>query len=86
MTKLLGWFLLSLPLPLTAFGATANELVSQDLFVDHVSTVPANAGQKVGIFVRQKVMAIKKGVKNVSRGEFQVDENGSYKPLPATKQ
>ena len=58
MTKHFGWFLLLLPL--TAIGATANDLVTQDLFVDHVSTVPANAGQKVGIFVRQKVMAIKK--------------------------
>jgi pimeloyl-ACP methyl ester carboxylesterase len=38
-----------------------DEFVTQDLMVDHISTVPANAGQKVGLFVRQKVLAIKKG-------------------------
>ena len=61
---------LLLVLPMTAIGATAgaatgaatkDEFVTQDLFVDHVSTVPANAGQKVGLFVRQRVLALRKG-------------------------
>ena len=58
------WFMpllwcLSWLLPVPALGAAAGELVTRDLLVDHVSTVPANAGQKVGLFVRQKVLAIK---------------------------
>ena len=57
---------LLLVLPMTALGAATgaapkDEFVAQDLFVDHVSTVPANAGQKVGLFVRQKVLTLKKG-------------------------
>jgi pimeloyl-ACP methyl ester carboxylesterase len=46
---------------MTVIGAAADELVTQDMQVNHVSTVPANAGQKVGLFVRQKVLAAKKG-------------------------
>ena len=65
MLKFFGWLLWMLPM--TAMGATSagaitkDDFFAQDLFVDHISTVPANAGQKVGIFVRQKVLAIKKG-------------------------
>jgi pimeloyl-ACP methyl ester carboxylesterase len=64
MPKFFGWLLLLLPM--TVIGAdavnkTKGELFTQDLFVEHVSTVPANAGQKVGLFVRQKVLAMKKG-------------------------
>lgn len=49
---------------MTVLGANAaaqSELVTHDFFVEHVSTVPANAGQKVGLFVRQKVLAQNKG-------------------------
>lgn len=35
--------------------AGSDALVTTDQFVPHVSTVPANAGQRVGLFVRQKV-------------------------------
>ena len=58
---LLGW------LPMMATGAAGGadkgkaEFYTQDFFVDHVSTVPANEGQKVGLFVRQKVLAARKG-------------------------
>ncbi len=62
MARLFNWLLLLLPMTaMGANGATKGDLFTQDLFVDHVSTVPANAGQKVGIFVRQKVLTIKKG-------------------------
>lgn len=65
MVKLFGWLLLVLPMTAIGAGAGAGtaakaEFFTQDLFVDHVSTVPANAGQKVGLFVRQKVLAMKK--------------------------
>ena len=61
MAKFLGWLLLLLPM--TAISANAplkGEFVTQDLSVDHVSTVPANAGQKVALFVRQKVLTVRK--------------------------
>ena len=32
-------------------------LITRDHFVPHVSTVPANAGQTVGLYVREKVKA-----------------------------
>ena len=65
MVKLFGWLLLVLPMTAIGAGAGAGtaakaEFFTQDLFVDHISTVPANAGQKVGLFVRQKVLAMKK--------------------------
>src|SRR5690349_10806329 len=49
-------------LPMTGGAASArDELITQDHYVDHVSTVQANAGQKVGLFVRQKILAVRKG-------------------------
>jgi pimeloyl-ACP methyl ester carboxylesterase len=47
----------------TALAASEGTLVTQDNFVKHVSTVQANAGSPVGIFVRQKVLASKLGRK-----------------------
>ena len=38
-----------------------DSLVTVDHFVPHVSTVPANAGQTVGLHVRQKVLASRQG-------------------------
>lgn len=38
-------------------AAKPDAIVTADHFVPHVSTVPANAGQRVGIFVRQKAPA-----------------------------
>ncbi len=61
MHRLFAWFLLLLPMTAMSAAATKEEFFTQDLFVDHVSTVPANAGQKVGLFVRNKVLTIKKG-------------------------
>ncbi len=41
---------------LAALSSFAQEVVTTvDVFVPHVSTVPANAGEKVGIFVREKI-------------------------------
>ena len=43
---------------LTGTASLAQDGVTTvDLYVPHVSTVPANAGQKVGIFVREKISA-----------------------------
>lgn len=39
----------------------ANEVVAIDHFVDHISTVPANAGQLVRLFVRERVRADHEG-------------------------
>lgn len=47
----------------TALAASEGALVTQDNFVKHVSTVQANAGSPVGIFVRQKVLASELGRK-----------------------
>ena len=47
----------------TALAASEDALVTQDHFVKHISTVQANAGSPVGIFVRQKVLASKLGRK-----------------------
>ena len=33
------------------------EFVTADRFVPHVSTVPANAGQRIGLFVHEKLTA-----------------------------
>jgi hypothetical protein len=44
------------PVPLARAGestqATTTEVTREDMFIPHVSTVPANAGQTVGISVR----------------------------------
>ena len=46
------------PATLVVTGAAARaEFVTVDRFVAHTSTVPANAGQRVGIFVHEKVSA-----------------------------
>jgi pimeloyl-ACP methyl ester carboxylesterase len=65
MKKFIGLMLLALTFfaTSTALAASASALVTQDHFVTHVSTVPANAGSPVGIFVRQKVLASKLGRK-----------------------
>lgn len=61
MFKLLAGLLLALPMSaISATSVMKNEFFTQDFFVDHVSTVPANEGQKVGLFVRQKVLTMKK--------------------------
>ena len=61
MFKLLAGLLLALPMSaISATSVMKNEFFAQDFFVDHVSTVPANEGQKVGLFVRQKVLTMKK--------------------------
>lgn len=39
----------------TSGAAPADEFVSIDRFVPHVSTVPANEGERVGLFVREKL-------------------------------
>ncbi|MGE5523637.1 MAG: alpha/beta hydrolase [Rhodospirillaceae bacterium] len=41
----------------TESRAANDELISIDSFVTHISTVPANKGQTVGLFVREKVLA-----------------------------
>ncbi len=56
-------FLLTPFLASTALTASEDALVTRDHFVTHVSTVPANSGSPVGIFVRQKVLASKLGRK-----------------------
>lgn len=38
-------------------AGTTGSLVTADQFLPYISTLPANAGQRVGLFVRQKVMA-----------------------------
>ncbi|MDB5811383.1 MAG: hypothetical protein JWN94_3505 [Betaproteobacteria bacterium] len=38
-------------------AADSQDLVSTDRFVTHISTVPATAGQTVGLFVREKALA-----------------------------
>jgi len=38
-------------------GAAADPLITTDSFVTHISTVPANKGKTVGLFVREKVAA-----------------------------
>jgi pimeloyl-ACP methyl ester carboxylesterase len=38
-------------------GDVRNEIVTTDSFVTHVSTVPANQGKTVGLFLREKVLA-----------------------------
>lgn len=48
----------ALILPLAAKAAT-DEFIKQDHFVKHISTVPANAGTPVALFVRQNVLAAK---------------------------
>jgi len=57
--------LLSLVLGTGASAAEENRdmLITRDHFVPHVSTVPANAGQLVGIHVREKVKAKAGGAK-----------------------
>lgn len=37
------------------YSAAQQPVVTVDVFVPHISTVPANAGQKVGLFVREKI-------------------------------
>ena len=57
MAKVFGWLLWLVPMTvLGANTAARSEFVTQDFFVEHVSSVPANAGQKVGLFVRQKIL------------------------------
>jgi pimeloyl-ACP methyl ester carboxylesterase len=41
----------------TAIPGTADSLVTIDRFVPHISTVPANRGQTVGLFLREKLLA-----------------------------
>lgn len=62
---IMGFVLFALTSLLASRGLTASEdaLVTQDNFVKHISTVQANAGSPVGIFVRQKVLASKLGRK-----------------------
>ena len=38
-------------------GAASDTLVTTDRFVTHLSTVPATAGQTVGLFVREIALA-----------------------------
>jgi len=61
MIRWFGWLLFMLPFSASGAVTGKDSFFTQDFFVEHVSTVPANAGQKVGLFVRQKVLAIKKG-------------------------
>ena len=42
---------------MASLAAAQSLLITTDQFVSMVSVVPANAGQVVGIFVRQKVAA-----------------------------
>lgn len=60
MFRLFALLLAVLPMSAVAAAPAKPEFYTQDFYVDHVSTVPANAGQKVGIFVRQKVLSIRK--------------------------
>lgn len=52
--KILG-LILAIFAPIFSVSAAPQELITRDFFVEHVSTIPANQGQTVGIFVRQKV-------------------------------
>jgi pimeloyl-ACP methyl ester carboxylesterase len=65
MKKFIGFILFAMTTftASTALSASTGTLVTQDHFVTHVSTVQANAGSPVGIFVRQKVLASKLGRK-----------------------
>jgi hypothetical protein len=47
----------ALALVTTGLPAHADELRTNEIFVPHKSTVPANAGRTVGIYVREKVLA-----------------------------
>ena len=47
----------------SAVAAADDPVVTIDHFVPHVSTVPANRGQSVGLFVREKVLARKSRAK-----------------------
>ena len=38
-------------------GAAGDRILSTDSFVTHISTVPANKGRTVGLFLREKVLA-----------------------------
>lgn len=56
----LGWAVL---LAASAPAVFAQPLVTTDHFVKHVSTLPVNTGMPVALFVRQKVLASKRGTK-----------------------
>ncbi len=55
-------------------------LVSSDHWVQHVSTVPANAGQKVGIFLRQKAAASVLDAQRSRRGRVVLFVHGGTVP------
>ena len=42
-------------------AARVNNIQTTDYLVPHISTVPANAGKRVGLFVREKVKSRKSG-------------------------
>ena len=59
LTRRAGAFLAAslaaLALAATGLGAANETFVTVDRFVPHTSTVPANQGQRVGLFVREKL-------------------------------
>jgi len=84
LTNRLSAFFAVMPAVLAGCATTPpadDALVTTDHFVSHVSNVPANAGQKVGIFVRQKTTASVVAAQRSMRGRVVLFVHGA--PMPA---
>jgi pimeloyl-ACP methyl ester carboxylesterase len=57
--------------------APAPEITREDIFIPHVSTVPANAGQRVGIFVRH----VRRAAPGLTKGPVLFTNAGSISTL-----
>ena len=59
----------------------AEEVLSVNRFVPHLSTVPANAGQPVGLHLRERVLeSVKRGIAKGKKPKVVLFVHGGFSP------